>query len=85
MTSGDSHMGDIWWDISYTGDISGQKSQAFEISLMWEKVEKNVVENSMVENIMVEFILVQNSMVEFSLVQIPVVENYLVEFHYGAK
>ena len=29
-------MGDIWWDISYTGDISGQKSQTFEISLMWE-------------------------------------------------
>ena len=22
-------MGDIWWDISYTGDISGQKSQTY--------------------------------------------------------
>ena len=29
-------MGDIWWDISYTGDISGQKSQTFEIFRMWE-------------------------------------------------
>ena len=28
-------MGDISLDISYTGDISGQKSQTFEISLMW--------------------------------------------------
>ena len=29
-------MGNIWWDISDTGDISDPKSQTFEISLMWE-------------------------------------------------
>ena len=30
------HMWNFWWNISYIGDISSQKFQTCEISLMWE-------------------------------------------------
>ena len=43
-------MGDIWLDISYTVDISDQKSQTFEISLIWEPIKLEISQISEIFN-----------------------------------